>query len=261
MTRTENHAPIAVERLDVVDSTSAHARRLIESGKFGDLPRVFFASEQTAGVGRFGRVWASPVGGLWMTLVWPVTVSAPAVLDGLGLRAGLAMLHGVDHILAAHGHDSDDKNVRIKWPNDIFIAGRKVAGALCETITVGPTMFILTGVGVNGNFPVGALPEELRRSATTLMDEIGVRVNLERLLDDLIVRLGEAMTTHGITAGALAEIDERLFGAGEPATVTLPDRTTMTGTLLGLTSDGRLRLGTDDGEIVSPSGAELAVIG
>ena len=253
--RTENSPPIAIERLDIVDSTSAQARRLVESGGFGDRLRLFVALEQTEGVGRFGRAWASPIGGLWMTLGWPVTALAPEVLDGLGLRVGLAMLHAIDHALAGHGHDSD---VRIKWPNDILIHGRKVAGALCETIRMDATTYILVGVGINGNFEVDALPVELHTTATTLLDEIGACVNLDRLLDDLVDRLASTLTAHGITGGAIAEIERRLHGVGEAVSVSLPDRTTLTGTLLGLTQDGRLRLQTGDGEIALPSGAELA---
>jgi BirA family biotin operon repressor/biotin-[acetyl-CoA-carboxylase] ligase len=256
MARTENSKAIDIERLDVVDSTSAHVRRLIGSGGFGDGPRLFVASEQTGGVGRFGRAWASPVGGLWVTLGWPFAASVPRVLDGLGLRVGLALLHSIDHALAAHGHDSD---VRIKWPNDILIRGRKVAGVLCETMTAGATTHVLVGVGINGNFPVASLPQELHATATTLMDEVGSRVNLDRLLDDLVARLTEALTTHGITEHRIAAIERRMYGVGDAYTVTLPNLKQLTGTLLGLTTDGRLRLQTEDGEVVLPSGAELAV--
>ena len=97
MKRTENSQKINIEQLDVVDSTSVHARRLIDAGAFGKAPRLFVALEQTGGVGRFGRAWASPLGGVWLTLGWPVTELAPAVLDGLGLRIGLALLHAVDN--------------------------------------------------------------------------------------------------------------------------------------------------------------------
>lgn len=257
MERTENHTSMLVERLDSVDSTSLHARRLIESGQFGDRPRVFVASEQTGGVGRYGRSWASPIGGLWMTIAWPTAPVVPGILDGLGLRVGLALLHSIDHTLGAHGHDSD---VRIKWPNDILIKGRKVAGVLCETIAHGATTHILVGAGVNGNFSVGSLPAELQQTATTLLDEVGSRMNLDRLLDDLIDRFVEALTTQGITEHRIAEIEERLFRVGEPAAVTLPDRSTITGTLLGLAADGRLRLrGPDGDEITLPSGAEMAL--
>ena len=255
MTRPENPPRIEIERLDVVDSTSAYARRLVGSGGFDDGPRLFVADEQTGGVGRFGRAWASPPGGLWMTLGWPVTAPASRALEGLGLRVGLALVRAIDDAIAAHANGCD---VRIKWPNDVLINGRKVAGVLCETITRGATTFVLVGVGVNGNFPVAALPESLRTSATTLLDVIGSRVDLDRLLGDLVGRLAGALTAHGIGGGEIAEIERRLHGVGEPAVVTMPDRTELSGTLLGLTSDGRLRLRTGTDEVVLPSGAELA---
>jgi len=256
VTRPENSPKIEIERLDTVDSTNLHARRLIDAGAFGNAPRLFVALEQTGGVGRFGREWASPLGGIWLTLGWPVIASAPSVLEGLGLRVGLALLHAIDHAIAAHGHAGD---VRIKWPNDIMIHGRKVAGVLCEAFTIGENSFILIGAGINGNFPVTALPDELHVSATTLMDEVGSRVNLDRLCDDLVARLAEALTTSGITKARISAIERRMYGVGEPISVTLPNGKTLTGTLLGLTTDGRLRFQTADGEVVLPSGAEMVM--
>jgi len=258
LNRTENPPSIAVERLGAIDSTSKHARRLVESGGFGELARCFVAAEQTGGVGRFGRAWASPAGGVWMTLGWPVAppASAPAVVDGLGLRVGLALARAIDDALSAHQCANES---RIKWPNDILIGGRKIAGALCEVVTVDTTTCVLVGVGVNGNFPVVGLPGGLRTASTTLLDEIGERVDLDRLVDDLVARLAGALMGRGISSGALAEIQRRLHGVGERAAVTLPDRSVISGTLLGLAEDGRLRLRSDDGaQITLPSGAELA---
>ncbi len=259
MPRPENRPLPELEHLDEIDSTSHHARRLIEDGRFGSHPRVFLAGTQTGGVGRFGRAWASPAGGVWMTMAWPVVANTEKVLDGLGLRVGLAMLRAIDHTLAAHGHDSD---VRIKWPNDIFIHRKKVAGALCETIPYGATTYILVGVGINGNFPVGDLPEELRTTATTMLDEVGSKVNLDRLINDLTKGLAQALTSHGINPAKLGVIERRLYGVGEPTTVTFPDQTTLTGSLVGLTGDGRLRMHVDDDgsqrEMTLPSGIELA---
>lgn len=255
---TENTGLIAgrieVEPLGIVDSTSRHARRLIEGGGFGDRPRVFVADEQTGGVGRFGRAWASPPGGLWMTLVWPLKGSgAPGVLDGLGLRVGLAMLRAVDRALGG-----SDRGATLKWPNDILINGRKVAGALCETVSQGQTVFILIGVGINANFHASILPESLRTNATTLEDVLGARTDLDALRTDLVERLAGALGSEGYDDATHEAISSRLHGVGAPAVVTMPDRTVIEGTLLGLKRDGRLRLATAQGEITLPSGAELA---
>lgn len=256
MTTTENQPRVAIERLDVVDSTSAYARRLIGFGGFGDRPRLLIAGEQTGGVGRFGRAWASPRGGLWMTLGWPTpSDSVSEMIDGLGLRVGLALLRAIDDT------GEPGAEARIKWPNDILIGGRKVAGVLCEVIGAGATTHVLVGVGVNGNFPAAALPESLRSAATTLLDVKGAPVDLERLLGDLVGRLTGALTGRGIGEGEIAEIEGRMHGLGETASVTMPDRSTLVGRVLGLTCDGRLRLRTADGETVLPSGAELMVGG
>lgn len=248
-------AQIPIERYDEVDSTNRLARRAIESDELGDRPTMFVASRQTAGAGRFGRAWESPPGGLWCTLAWPVDLSPRRVLDGLGLRIGLACAHAIEHTLAIHGHDA---NVQLKWPNDVLINGKKVLGVLCEVIEHREKKYVLAGVGVNANFSADDLPEEIRPYATTLQDAIHGRVQLERLLRDLRQRLRDALMEQGLPAETLRKIRERLAGVGEPATITLPDGSKESGTLTGLTDDGRLTLATDEGDYTAPMGAELA---
>ncbi|MCB9838812.1 MAG: biotin--[acetyl-CoA-carboxylase] ligase [Phycisphaeraceae bacterium] len=258
MTTTENQNPVGVEWFDVVDSTSALARRLVGFGGFGDRPRLLGAGRQTGGVGRFRRAWASPLGGLWMTLGWPVSAgSAPGIVEGLGLRVGLAMHRAIDETLSQHGAGDA---ARIKWPNDILVDGRKVAGALCEVIPRGEMVFILAGVGVNGNFPRSELPEQLQHTATTLLEIAGAPVDLDRLRNSLTDGLRGAMLTTGIDEAALTAIGRVLHGVGAPIVVTMPSTQRVEGRLLGLTGDGRLRLGAGAGEVVLPSGVELASV-
>lgn len=246
---------IPIERHDEVESTSLVARRLVEAGRIVDAPRLIVGTRQTAGRGRFGRAWASPAGGLWCTLIWPIRGQPDRILDGLGLRLGLACLHAIDHELAAHGKGA---RVELKWPNDVLINGRKVLGLLAEIVRHDGRAYALVGVGVNGDFPVEALPPELRERATTLHEVIGPNVHLNRLIDDLRIRLRDALTTEGIDAESIAEIQERLHGVGEPATVTLPDGGAKTGTLKGLDGAGRLTLEIDGEPWRAPVGAELA---
>lgn len=245
---------IPIEHLDEVDSTSLLARRLVEEGEIGDQARLLIAARQTGGVGRFGRRWESPAGGLWMTLIWPVNLDIRRVVDGLGLRIGLACVHAIEHVLATHGHGED---VRLKWPNDVLIGGRKVLGTLCEVIEHDGKPFALVGVGINANFPITDLPEELRHDATTLQTVTDGPVVLDRLVDDLRERLRAALMSEGVSTPELEDLRHHLFGVGSQVQVKLGDGSEQRGRLLGLDEQGRLQLDTAEGEFTAPSGAEL----
>jgi len=243
-----------IERLDEVASTQTYARDAVRAGECADRGRMFIAKRQTGGVGRFGRPWASPEGGVWATLVWPLGPDAERVIDGLGLRVGLATARAIEKTLAAHGHADP---VQLKWPNDVLVRGKKVAGVICEIVHHAGMAYALVGVGVNGNYPTDDLPPEIAVQATTLRDEVGREVHLGRFEHDLRDRLCDALSTTGLPQKWRVEIDERLAGVGEHARVRLGDGTVRGGTLLGLTPDGRPRLLTDAGEWVAPPGAEL----
>ena len=109
-------------RYDTVDSTQRVAREL-------PVGTIIIAHAQTAGYGRYGREWISPPGGLYASII-----VAPDPL--LPLRAGVA----VAEALSAYGIDA-----RLKWPNDVTVRGKKIAGILIEN---GPEKMIL-GIGVN----------------------------------------------------------------------------------------------------------------
>lgn len=255
MPQTHDYDLLApIERLDEVPSTQTLAREEINRGRLADRGRMFVARRQTSGFGRFGRTWASPEGGVWSTLVWPLGPEPRRVIDGMGLRVGLATAKAVEKTLAAHGHADP---VQLKWPNDVLIRGKKVAGVLCEVVEHAGMAYALVGVGVNGNLSTDDLPSEVAPLATTLRDEVGREVRLDRLIRDLRDRLCGALSTTGLPESTLAEINQRLARVGEPATVRLAEDETRTGALLGLTPDGRLRLQTDEGEWTAPPGAEM----
>jgi len=109
-------------------STQQEARRLIEEGLAGPGDAVV-ADEQTAGRGRFGRTWISPRGGLYATVILPSDPLLP-------LKAGLALVRVLR---------SADVSAGIKWPNDVLVEDRKIAGVLIETTG----NLSLVGIGLN----------------------------------------------------------------------------------------------------------------
>ncbi|MEM3668729.1 MAG: biotin--[acetyl-CoA-carboxylase] ligase [Candidatus Bathyarchaeia archaeon] len=164
----------------VVGSTNELAKELAVLG--APEGTVAIAQTQTAGRGRLSRVWFSPEGGLWFSVVLkPKLKAAEAVrlvfVAGLAVADVLRELYGL--------------KVETKWPNDVLVGGRKICGVLAEMSTLGEKVnFAVLGIGVNANFDVRKVfPEELWESATSLMNELGRKVKLEELFRALLERL------------------------------------------------------------------------
>ena len=126
----------SVEILPEVDSTNTELMRRARAGQMD--PVLLVAERQTAGRGRLGRDWKSDVQGLGGTLTFSLGVPlAPADWSGLSLAVGLAVVHSLH------------PDLRLKWPNDVWLAQRKLAGILIETASVGDTRYAVIGVGIN----------------------------------------------------------------------------------------------------------------
>lgn len=246
---------IRIERHDEAASTSDLARQRVEAGEVAE-PLLIVAGRQTGGRGRFGRAWASPAGGLWCTLIWPLGEDWARVVDGLGLRLGLACLRAVDQAMANAGATAD---VRLKWPNDVYVNGRKILGLLTEIVGRESGRAALVGVGVNLNFAASELPDTVRGRATTLLDEIGAPVDMEQFTQDLISELQGALRRRGVSDNDIREACAWLHGVGRSATVTLADGSTQSGELLGLSDCGAPILRTGDQRWTAPPSSEIVV--
>ena len=166
-----------VLRFDALDSTNAEARRRAEAGETG--PLWITAREQTAGRGRRGHSWFSPPGaGLYVSVVLATAtarVDAARATTLLTLAAGVALVEGVE---ASAGLSAD-----LKWPNDLLVSGRKLAGILAE----GHADTVVLGYGIN--VLATAFPPELRGRATSLESEIGRRIESDLVLDETLAAL------------------------------------------------------------------------
>ena len=245
--RSDNPFPVGVpiERLPEVDSTSLEARRRIAAGAAG--PFALVAARQSRGRGRLGRAWTSPPGGLWLTLASPI----PGVDPRLGLRAGLAALRGIE------GACGPIAALRLKWPNDVMVGDRKVAGVLAEIVSSVGGPWAVVGVGVNANLEPDDLPLAVRSRATTLRAAVGASVPLDRLEAAVLAALLEAIGYAGGADWDLHEAGRRLWGVGREATISLADGTVRTGVIRGLDEDGALCVDTSDGPWRVAAGAEL----
>jgi BirA family biotin operon repressor/biotin-[acetyl-CoA-carboxylase] ligase len=146
------------ERLETVDSTNAEAMRRAMAGEKG--PLWITADAQTAGRGRAGRNWSSEPGNLQASLL--VTLDAPvSKAYQLSLVAGIAVFDAI-----ASGLETVVPGLRLKWPNDILIDGRKAGGILIESSTVPAGLAAVIGIGIN----VASSPDLPDRPATRLAD-------------------------------------------------------------------------------------------
>ena len=206
--------------LDEIDSTNEYAKRIAHEVPEGT---VVVARKQTSGRGRRGRSWVSPEGGLWMSMVLKpekvdprlVFIGALAVVDVLGefgIRAG------------------------IKWPNDVWVGGKKIAGILTEGKA---GEYSVLGVGLNVNNP---LPEELRDSATSLMYLTGVEVPLDGVLKRLVLHLNAWYRVYKARPDLLmAKVRERTFILGRIVEV-FQDDSPLVGRAVDVLDDGSLLL-------------------
>ena len=152
-------------------STNERARELALAG--APHGTVVTAGEQTSGRGRQGRGWSTPPG---TALALSLVIRDPDPL--LSLRAGLAVA------------DLAGASARVKWPNDVLVDGRKVAGVLVEGRP--QEDWAVLGMGVNAAVDLAVLPEELRATAGTLgLDPAELPRALETLLAALEARLAE----------------------------------------------------------------------
>lgn len=223
-----------------IDSTNSYARRLAEQG--ASEGEIVIAESQTQGRGRLGRSWVSPPFlNLYLSLILRPKLR-PVDAPQLTLMAAVALADTAGLFIGTPPS--------IKWPNDILVSGKKLAGVLTESACNSERIeFIILGIGVNLNYPVALMPEFIRERATSIVTLTGNAVSREafarRLIQDLDRCYGE-LEEAGFSS--LAARWEALFGSrGKRVRVEMTDRTIL-GTAQGLDSDGALIVEDDRGE-------------
>lgn len=230
------HPPI--ESYAELDSTNAEARRRAEAGMAG--PVWITAAVQTAGRGRRGREWQTATGNLAATLLLTTDRSAADAAQ-LSFVAALA---AADLAQTCLGEGA----VRLKWPNDVMLYGKKAVGILIESgARPEGDLWLAVGIGVN----LAHAPQHVERPATAFADHMaGPPPKPLDALEVLATRFehwralwakeGFAPISQGWTAVAQ--------GLGEPCEARLPNQT-LKGIAEGLDADGALRLRLDDGSV------------
>lgn len=133
-----------VHVFEEIDSTNNEARRIIESGAPG--VNLVVADSQTAGRGRRGRAWVSPAGGLYLSLTSPMPAEVRE-LQALSLVAAISTRQSLD--------EWSLRETRLKWPNDIMIGDKKIAGILLELQRCKDVNQLIFGIGINYSLSAG----------------------------------------------------------------------------------------------------------
>jgi BirA family biotin operon repressor/biotin-[acetyl-CoA-carboxylase] ligase len=241
-----------VLRLGEVDSTNRYALQHIDT--LSDR-QIIVADRQTAGYGRFGRAWIScGPANLYMSVI--LKPAKPhrdlKTLQALSLYASLKLCE----LLLDYGVDAG-----IKWPNDVLVYGRKIAGILGEAVFRGDRLagYVL-GMGVNLNMTDREL-ESIDRPATSVNLITGKEVDRELFLNGFLQAFFEGYA--GFLAGGFPTIRDayvkRCGFLGKRVAVRVSNRT-FSGTALSLSNEGALVLRADTGETLTLTAGEVSLL-
>jgi BirA family biotin operon repressor/biotin-[acetyl-CoA-carboxylase] ligase len=222
---------------DEVDSTNRLASELARDG--APEGTVVIAESQTAGRGRLGRTWESPSHlNLYLSMVLRPGL-APVHITPIALVAAIGVVEAI--------RDTSGLGAAIKWPNDVLLSGRKVAGILTEMDAEADRVrFVVLGIGVNLNASSRDFPPELRRKASSL--RIATRRRVDRVqFTAALIRALESRYDTFLAGGFRAlrpvyESHHSLVGRRVRA-----EEGRISGTVLGVDDAGALLLDTPEG--------------
>ena len=223
--RTSERGPWRVEWFASLDSTNRHALDAARGGAADGL--VVVADQQTAGRGRLGRTWEAPPGSSLLVTVLLRRAGDPGravMAAGVALAAAVEQVAGVD--------------AGLKWPNDLVVDDRKLAGLLAES----DGDALVVGAGCNVNWE--AFPDELAATATACNLEAGRTVDRDALLDTFLDEYSRALARG---AELVEDYRSRLVTLGRTVRVQHVRDEDLVGIAVGVTDDGALVVRDDAG--------------
>ena len=169
---------IQLKQFDVLQSTNVTAVAFAKEG--APEGTVIVAERQEGGRGRMHRVWSSPKGGLWFTIILRPQID-PQFVAQVTLLAGVAVVRALRKLYAT-------EEIMIKWPNDLLLNGKKVCGILSEMqLNENESIdYAIVGIGVNVDLNPQAFPEDLRNTAASLNASFGKNYTCTAVLDNIL---------------------------------------------------------------------------
>lgn len=237
--------------MKTVDSTNEEIKRLARQGAEEGI--LVTSEEQTAGKGRFSRVWKSGNdGGLYFSFLLKPDLP-PADISSITLAAGYAVC------LAIREYTGID--ARIKWPNDIIVGNKKLCGILTEMAAQSDRIdYVIPGIGINVNNH--KFPEDIAEKATSIYLETGKETNRNDLLREVIKKLDETISRFFVSLSIddIEDFKNICATMGRTVTVTRSGQE-ITGTACSITATGELVITAKDGNELIISSGEVTVQG
>jgi BirA family transcriptional regulator, biotin operon repressor / biotin---[acetyl-CoA-carboxylase] ligase len=234
--------------LATTTSTNDEAKRAAKEG--APHGATWVTEQQTAGRGRQGRTWESPRGENLLFTVLARVACPPSRLPPVALAVGLAVR---DAVAAA----APEAAPVIKWPNDVLVGGRKIAGVLVEAITAGSRVeAVVIGVGINVHtreFPGGIAD---RATSVALVSQ--TPADRAAILADVLARLDADL--HVVVGRGLGLLRGRLEAADGLRGKRVRSDGGDEGTAAGIDDDGRLLVRRDDGVLARWSAGEVHLV-
>ncbi|QDS97219.1 biotin--[acetyl-CoA-carboxylase] ligase [Adhaeretor mobilis] len=226
------------------DSTNTQAIELLASDNSVDSPCLVVAESQVAGRGRGANQWWSASGSLTFSLIveFPKTAFSVEQKNLLPLLTGMAILHTGETLLP-------DADFALKWPNDVYLAGRKLAGVLIEVPSQSSDHAVI-GIGVNVNNSFSDAPEGLSSTCISLADQSGVQHSRIQILRTFMREIESLLNSaFGSTAAGETFLDDwpaYCLLTGKQVTLQIGS-TQVTGICRGIDISGALILETVNG--------------
>lgn len=204
---------------------------------------VVFAESQTKGRGRLGRKWVSPARrGLWFSVLLRPRLRPQAVTQ-LTIAAATALVRAI--------RSQTGLAPEIKWPNDVYLRGKKVAGILTEMNgEIDTVKYVILGIGLDVNLGANEFPADLRKLATSLKIETGEPLDRAELAAEILRELDRDYTRvcTGQFEAVAAEWEERCNTIGRSVAIAVGDRR-LQGRAESIDADGALLLRTQHGHL------------
>jgi BirA family biotin operon repressor/biotin-[acetyl-CoA-carboxylase] ligase len=230
-----------IRYFETIGSTNNEALAWATSGA-KDLSLVI-ADEQTAGRGRLDRKWFTPKG----TALAFSLILRPGAVE----KPHLARMVGLAALAVADALRTRGLAAQIKWPNDILLNGRKVAGILVESVWSGEEVdCVVIGIGMNVRKEAVPSADLVLFPATSLEESVGPAIPREQVLHDILAGI-LALRPHLSSASFISSWEKTLAFRGEEVQLEQGDGTMLTGKLLGLEPDGSLKLSGETGNSIT----------
>lgn len=236
---------------DKLESTNNTAKKFVDQG--APEGTVIIAEEQTAGRSRKKADWASPQGGIYMTMILRPEVS-------LIEASKLTIVTGV--AIAKTLHDEFNVDIGIKWPNDILYGNKKICGILTEAVAdYDQLTAVLLGIGIDVNIDKDDIPDEIKDYATSIKDEINIELKRAEILR-VFFKIFEELYDK-FKEGKFKEIIgewRRLSSTTGNRVKVYIDGKAVIADAVGIDNNGALIIETDDGKLDKIISGECIII-